>query len=188
MSVSFFPEPGAPTGFRVGCSCETNQGPVFGTYADAEEFYVAHDLLNTTIPEVLVGCWYAGQEGYCEMGQCFITAVHAEDAPSLNVSNGNAVALLEVLGLLGEVGDVGFGPTPVDACGSLDAEAFLGRVLAAEALSVGDPGTETETLVEEGCATLVMCGRPEGWVDAKLAVLREVATWAQARNVAVVWG
>lgn len=187
MSISFFPEPGAPTGFRVGCSCETNQGPVFGTYADAEEFYVAHDLLNTTIPEVLVGCWYAGQEGFCEMGQCFITATFIEDAPSLNVSNGNAIVLLEALGLLGEVTDTPFGPVP-DACGSLDAETFLGRVLAAEVLSVGDAGTETETLVEEGRATMVMCGRPEGYLDAKLAVLREVATWAQAHQVPVVWG
>lgn len=187
MSISFFPEPGAPTGFRVGCSCETNQGPVFGTYADAEEFYVAHDLLNTTIPEVLVGCGYAGQEGYCEMGQCFITAVYAEETPSLNVSNGNAIVLLEALGLLGEVTDTAFGPVP-DACGSMDAEEFLGRALAAEVLSVGDPGTETETLAEEGKATMVMCGRPEGYVDAKLAVLREVATWAQAHQVQVVWG
>jgi hypothetical protein len=187
MSVSFFPEPGAPTGFRVGCSCETNQGPVFGTYADAEAFYIKHDLLNTTIPEVLVGCWYIGQEGFCEMGQCFISAVYAEDAPKLNMANGNAIVVLEALGLLGEVTDTAFGPVP-DACGSMDAESFLGRVLAAEVMSVGDPGTETETFAEKGQATMVMCGRPEGYVDTKLATLRQIATWAQARGVRVVWG
>jgi hypothetical protein len=187
MSITFFPAPGAPTGFRVGCSCEDNQGPVFGTYADAEAFYTKHDLLNTTIPEVLVGCEYLGQEGYCEMGMCHIRAVYAEQAPSLNMANGNAIAVLEALGLLGEVTDTPFGPVP-DACGSLDAESFLGRVLAAEVMSVGDPGTETETLAEEGCATMVMVGRPEGYVDTKLSALREIATWAQARGVEVVWG
>ena len=90
------------------------------------------------------------------------------------MANGNAIVLLEALGLLGEVIDGPVGPVP-DACGSMDAESFLGRVLATEVLSVGDPGTETEALVEEGCATMVMCGRPEGYVDTKLAALREVA-------------
>jgi hypothetical protein len=188
MSITFFPAPGAPTGFRVGCSCEDNQGPVFGTYADAEAFYTKHDLLNTTIPEVLVGCEYLGQEGYCEMGMCHIRAVYAEEAPSLNVANGNAIVLLEALGLLGEVRDTALGPMAMDACGAMDAEAFLGRVLCAEVMSVGDPGTESETLAEEGCATMVMVGRPEGYVDSKLSALREIALWAQAHDVAVVWG
>jgi hypothetical protein len=185
MSISFFPEPGAPTGFRVGCSCESNQGPVFGTYADAEEWYYANE--GTPNAETLAGCEYAGQEGYCEVDNPFIKVVRAEEGPRLNVSNGNAIVLLEALGLLGEVTDTPFGPVP-DACGSLDAEVFLGRVLAAEVLSVGDPGSETEVLDEEGCATLVLCGRPEGYVDTKLAVLREVAVWAQARKGQVVWG
>lgn len=187
MSITFSPEPGAPTGFRVGCSCPDNQGPVFGTYADAEAFYTKHDLLNTTIPEVLVGCEYLGQEGYCEMGHCFIKATYAEDAPKLNMANGNAIVVLEALGLLGEVTDTSFGPVP-DACGSMDAESFLGRVLAAEVMSVGDPGTETETVAEKGRATMVMCGRSEGYVDTKLSALREIALWAQARGVQVQWG
>lgn len=184
MSISFFPEPGAPTGFRVGCTCPDNQGPVFGTYADADEWYSANQVPNA---ETLAGCDYAGQEGYCEIDPPFIKVVRAEEGPHLNMANGNAIVLLEALGLLGEVTDTPFGPVP-DACGSMDAESFLGRVLGAEVLSVGDPGTETEAVVEEGCATMVMCGRPEGYVDTKLTALREVALWAQARNVRVVWG
>jgi hypothetical protein len=187
MSITFEPAPGTPTGFRVGCTCPDNQGPVFGTYADAEVFYTQHDLFNTTILEVLVGCEYLGQEGYCEMGHCSITAVYAEEAPSLNMANGNAIAVLEALGLLGEVTETPFGPVP-EAYGSMDAEAFLGRVLAAEVMSVGDPGSLTETHEAEGQATLVLCGRPEGYVDSKLSALREIATWAQVHNVQVQWG
>jgi hypothetical protein len=185
MSVTFFPAPGAPTGFRVGCSCPDNQGPVFGTYADAEAFYTKHDLPSA---ETLAGCEYAGREGYCEMDTPFIKAVYAEQAPKLNVANGNAIVLLEALGLLGEVRDTAFGPMAMDACGAMDAEAFLGRVLCAEVMSVGDPGSESETLAEEGCATMVMVGRPEGYVDSKLSALREIALWAKAHDVAVVWG
>jgi hypothetical protein len=185
MSVTFSPEPGAPAGFRVGCSCETNQGPVFGTYADAEEWSSTHQVPNA---ETLVGCWYAGQEGYCEADEPFIMAVRTEDAPCLNVANGNAIVLLEALGLLGEVRDTPFGPTPMDACGSLDAEAFLGRVLAAEVMSVGDPGMPRETFKIEAGPTIVGWGRRAGYVDEKLAVLREIALWAQAHQVPVVWG
>jgi hypothetical protein len=188
MSVTFHSELDSPTGFRVGCSCEDNRGPVFGTYADAEAFYVRHDLLNTTIPEVLVGCWYAGQEGYCEMGQCFISAVYANPGPELNVANGNAIVILEALGLGGEVIESGFGPMPADCSGSLPADDFLGRVLAAEIMSVGDPGTETETFKSEGSATVIAIGRREGYTDEKLAVLREIAEFAQAHGRAVVWG
>jgi hypothetical protein len=187
MSVTFHSELDTPTGFRVGCSCESNQGPVFGTYADAEEFYVRHDLLNRAIPEVLVGCEYAGREGFCDMGHCFITAVYPERGPELNVSNDNAILILSTLGLRPRVVDGPFGPLPEDACGSMDAEEFLGRVLAAEIMSVGDPGTETETFIEEGCATLIACGRPEGYTDARLAQLREVAEFARAHGKEVVW-
>jgi hypothetical protein len=187
MSVTFHSELGTPTGFRVGCSCEDNRGPVFGTYADAEEFYVRHDLLNATIPEVLVGCDYIGQEGYCEMGQCFITAVYENPGPEVNVSNGNAIIVLEALGLRPRVIESGFGPMPEDPYGSMAAADFLGRVLAAEIMSVGDPGSETETFIEEGCATLINCGRPEGYTDARLAQLREVAEFARAHGKAVVW-
>ena len=66
-----------PTGFRVGCSCPDNQGPVFGTYADAEEWYSANQVPNA---ETLAGCDYAGQEGYCEVDIPFIKVVRAEEA------------------------------------------------------------------------------------------------------------
>jgi hypothetical protein len=188
MSVTFHSELGTPKGFRVGCSCEDNQGPVFGTYADAEAFYARHDLLNTTIPEVLVGCDYLGQEGFCEMGHCFIRAVFDNPGPEVNVSNGNAIGLLEALGLGGEVVDSGFGPCPVDACGSLAADDFLGRVLAAEIMSVGDPGRPEEITVIENGPTIISCGTAEGYLDGRLAQLREVAEFAQAHGREVVWG
>jgi hypothetical protein len=185
MSITFSPRPGAPTGFRVGCSCETNQGPVFGTYADAEEWYSTRQVPNA---ETLAGCEYAGQEGFCEVDIPFIKAVYAEEAPRLNVANGNAILLLEALGLLGEVRDTPFGPVAMDACGSLPADQFLGRVLAAEVMSVGDPGMPRETFKVEAGPTIVGWGRRVGYVDEKLTVLREIALWAQAHNVEVVWG
>lgn len=187
MSVTFHSELSAPTGFRVGCSCETNRGPVFGTYADAEAFYVAHDLLNTTIPEVLVGCGYAGQEGYCEMGQCFISAVYDNPGPELNVANGNVIGLLEMLGIEVEVADGPFGPLPVDCVGSMDATDFLGRVLAAEIMSVGDPGREEEISVGRlGCISIQLARR-EGYTEERLAELRAIAEFARANGRAVVW-
>jgi hypothetical protein len=188
MSVTFHSELGTPTGFRVGCSCEDNRGPVFGTYADAEAFYVRHDLLNTTIAEVLVGCEYLGREGFCEEGHCFIKAVYELRGPEVNVSNGNAIGLLEALGLGGDVVETGFGPAPEDACGSLDADDFLGRVLAAEILSVGDPGRPEEIEVIEDGPTIIYCGTSEGYLDGRLAQLREVATFAKAHGRSVVWG
>jgi hypothetical protein len=188
MSVTFQAELGIPTGFRVGCSCEDNRGPVFGTYADAEEFYVRHDLLNTTIAEVLVGCDYAGREGFCEEGHCFIRAVFPDEGPSLNVANGNAIKILASLHLGSRVVETGFGPAPADCGGSLDAEDFLGRVLAAEIMSVGDPGRPEEITVVDGGPTIVSCGTPEGYLDDKLAALREIAEFAQAHGRAVVWG
>jgi hypothetical protein len=189
MSTTFQPAPGKPVAFRVGCSCEGNQGPTFATYVEAELYYIAHDLRDSPLPaECLVGCEYLGQEGYCETGWASIKPVYAEIGPSLNVCNGNAITLLEALGIPTQVEDGPLGPIAVDAYGSLPADDFLGRVLVAEALSVGDPGSLTETHEAEGQATLVVCGRPEGYVDTKLAILREIALWAQARGVEVQWG
>jgi hypothetical protein len=185
MSTTFQPTPGNPTGFKVGCTCDNNRGPVFGNYADAAEWYEANNCLHGPVPaEALVGC---EDVEYCSMGSIFIQAQFAEVAPSLNVSNGNAVVILEALGMAPEVIDTEFGPCTADAYGSMSADDFLGRVLAAEVMSVGDPGTETEVLAEEGKATFVMCGRREGYVDEKLSVLREIALWAQAHQVEVQW-
>jgi hypothetical protein len=192
MSVTFTSEMGPITGFRIGCCCETNASPlVFGTYADAEVFYKANNLMAGAIivPEVLTGCQYAGRGGYCELDRPFIQALEAEAGPEVNVSNGNAIGILQALGLAPEVQEGPFGPMAMDACGGLEAQDFLGRVLMAQALSVGDPGRPQEVSGGPGTgqARMVACGTSAGYIDGRFAELREVAEWCLAKGRKVQW-
>ncbi len=193
MSVTFSPSMATVTGFRIGCSCKTNKSKVtFGSYKDAEAFYVKHNLTQSAsnFPSVLEGCQYAGKEGYCEECSPFIHVItedDGQDVPEVNMSNTNAIKLLEMLGLLTGVEESPFGLLPVDACGAEEADDFLGRVLTAQALSTGDPGRPEETEVMEGGAMVIHCGTPEGYADQRLEQLREVAEWAKARGRMVTW-
>ena len=93
----------------------------------------------------------------------------------LNVHNGNAVDLLQLLGL------------PVEAEGECLAEDFLGRVLIAQGLL--DITTDDEhgrPSVAEG--RWVWGGRRPGALAGHLATLHQIATWAADRGARVVWG
>jgi hypothetical protein len=109
---------------------------------------------------------------------------------SPNVGRLNEAHVLEALGL------------PISDCednyGDEDASAFLGRILMAEAVAPEDAGTPaTSRRLGDGFGGPVPiitaggrwheCGRSEGYLQRKLAELRELAEWAAKRGHRVAW-
>lgn len=116
----------------------------------------------------------------CQESGCFTSAVLVGvEAPEVNVSNGNAWHLAQVLGL--DTDDLA-------VCGSEDAEVFLARVLMAQAVTPADQGSATVTYRGMGGARIYDCGREAGYTDRRLAQVLEVAEWAVAHGVRVTWG
>jgi hypothetical protein len=113
-----------------------------------------------------------------------ITFTTTHGGPELNVANGNAVDLLQLLGL------------PVEPWGEAPAEDFLGRVLMAQALlnvATDDEHGRPAVFDEQGdlfgvTVPTVWCGRRPGYLAEKLAELHQIATWAHQFNAAVQWG
>lgn len=100
----------------------------------------------------------------------------------VNLSNANASTLLNTLGLFGD--DEQF----ADCCaGSVDAQDFLGRVLTGLALAPVDAGRPVTVDVGAGGTTMVDCGRPDGYVQARLLELHDLATRAIAAGAPVRW-
>lgn len=99
--------------------------------------------------------------------------------PEVNLANGNAAALLDLLGLRPE--------DAYDMWGEADAADFLGRVLLALALlDVTTDDVHGKPAVTERNWT--DCGRRHGYLAEKLAELHEVGQWAAAHHTQVVWG
>jgi hypothetical protein len=106
--------------------------------------------------------------------------------PEVNVSNANARLILDALGL--EAGDL---------TGALDAPGFQARVLTALALAPEDAGVPMHQLVPgestvfgsvvEGGATVIDCGRREGYLQERLAELLAVADAAILAGREVTW-
>lgn len=104
-------------------------------------------------------------------------------ALDVNLANDNARFVLDALGA----------PTD-DLCGSLPADDFLGRCMLATAIAPHDEGTPTHlALPVEGSgpsasgATVVMCGRPEGYLHDTLANLMALAQYARTLGKPVAW-
>ena len=125
--------------------------------------------------------------------------VHSSTAtePSLDVSVRNAMLLLRALGLVPEFGadDVhepppGGPPAPAPGedtplGGELPAEQMLGRVELALALAPADAGVPGRNLNAAG--TVVDFGRPAGYLQDRLSVLRELALFARDQARDVIW-
>ncbi|MDG4792066.1 hypothetical protein O7626_40330 [Micromonospora sp. WMMD1102] len=95
--------------------------------------------------------------------------------PTVNMANGNAAQVLDLLGLTN------------DGCGELAAEDFLGRVLLAQALSdVATDDTRGLPARIEG-TNWIDCGRRPGYLAERLTQLHEIASWARERNAVVMW-
>lgn len=113
-----------------------------------------------------------------DFGICYAPV---EGGPELNMSNANAVHLLALLGFTHDEDYHG---------GVVDAQDFLGRILLAEAmLDVATDDEHGRPSVEHkgGGMTLIECGTEPGYLADRLAILHEVATWAQHRHLKVAW-
>jgi hypothetical protein len=172
MSVTFGP---AITevdivGYRLTCACGTarTRGPV------ASEYGLATAMVDT---DATPAC---GDE-YCSTDRGHAEAVFVfGEAPEVNMSNMNARFVLETLGVIDE-----------DLWGQESGERFLGRILTALAVAPDDEGVPAHdmflTEAPETGARIVNCGRDEGYLQARLSQLHDVAEWCQANGRDVVW-
>lgn len=103
---------------------------------------------------------------------------HTDLEVSINVNNGNARHLLELLGL------------PFDGNGgTLDAHDFKGRVLVAMALNPADAGVPAHTAHSDLLGmTVIDGGRRPGYTDERLTALLDVAEAAIRQGRTVSWG
>lgn len=103
----------------------------------------------------------------------------ADDSPELGMSNRNGATILTLLGFTHEEDYYG---------GVVDSTDFLGRVLVAQAtLDVATDDEHGKPTVIDGNFNFIDCGTPPGYLADRLAILHEVATWAQQRHLKVVW-
>jgi hypothetical protein len=166
MSVTFAPEYVANQVSVVSCSCGDAVSDVHFPSYDAA--YDAFYVTGTVATPVCGDDFCAAYTGKIEF---------AAETPSVNVSNLNAREILSVLGVT-QAEDEEY----LELCGSMPAEQFAGSVLLGIAVNPTDAGAP---VVDEG--NFVECGREAGYIDARLAELREVAEYALARNLQVVW-
>jgi hypothetical protein len=160
MSVTFAPTIAADAAYRITCVCEAHNDGLI--YADHSAAYAALSGVTSTCTDP-----------YCET--LYITP--AVEGPSLNVSNLNAVDLLDLLG-------IGVGDDFEDRCvGTMKAADLLGRVLLAQALTPADAGVASYA---EG--NVIHCGRPAGYYEDRLAILQDIALWANTRGLTITWG
>ena len=149
-----------PTSFILSCYCATSQPHTVATYAEVCAF------LATT--PTFEGC----TDPFCATLTPRITPVDGtEDLPQVNVSNTNAVSLLEALGL------------DRDPSGSVDAADFVARVLLALSSDVPSPA-----VAEVVDGNVIHCARHEGYVQDRLQQLLAVGEAARVANCAVTWG
>lgn len=92
----------------------------------------------------------------------------------LNVSNSNARAILDALGV------------PFDHCGTIAPMVLLNRVRTRGG-DVADEGTDTVTDWDPRRATLVECGRPEGYFASRFGALADLAAVAMERGLSISW-
>jgi hypothetical protein len=95
--------------------------------------------------------------------------------PTLNLSDGNAAQVFDLLGLHYD-GDVG----------ETSAEDLLGRVLLAQAL-LDVTADDEDGRPEVSVGRLIECGRRPGYLAEKLSEVHAIATWAHERQLAVWW-
>lgn len=165
MSVSFYiNETEGP--HQVVCSCGKTKGTTI--YSSFNEAYVALYHEGTATKPTC-------EDDYCA-GYGFFHVDPITPGPVLNVSNQNALELLDVLGIK-------VGQDFEERCsGELDGKDLLGRILIAQAVNPSDAGVPVTVQ-----GALVSCGRPAGYVDARLVELTEVAEYAISNQKPVLW-
>lgn len=180
MSVTFAPATTGTGTWEVRCYCAEFAPKVqaeFGSYSDASMWL----SLYKAAPYALAGC----TDEDCAIYGPHLSEVQVQQgAPSVNMSNSNAVSVMEALGLITSDSGEDF-----DLCGSLPAEDFEGRILMA--LAVAPVSAVRPTYTEGGAegegALMVHCGRPEGYVQDRLNALREVVMFAREHDLSIDW-
>lgn len=142
------------------------------------------DTIGTTFPDHAAAVQaLVAHNSACDREDCAIyggqaVPVQAERMPDVNVSNTNAVAMLDVLG---------FGNDPsYDIGGECDADNFLGRILLALAVSPKDDGVPAHTPYADN-DRWIDCGRRPGYTQDVLDNLRDVAEWSRENGRTVSW-
>jgi hypothetical protein len=197
MSLTFTAELIPADGYAASCGCAgaTEQAERFTTFDLA---HAAAQAANLGPRAALSGCELPD---VCPDYPLYAHVVHDEPAPHVNLHNANAVRLLELLGLQcveDRPADAeAFDSEPagsvepsalavpllsVDAYGQMDAHAFLGRVLIAEALTPADAGTEGTWHGRHFTG-----GRSAGHLQRRFHDLRELSAWCAARGRRVSW-
>lgn len=160
MSVSFTTEFLADQPHRLTCSCGNFWGRTFDSYYEA---YQQKSFYKSTCRDQLCNAYPMQVES-------------VDEAPDVNISNANAVEILDAL-------DYRQGEDFSDRCtGSMTAEEFAERLLFARASSVGDPGVPA---TRDG--NIINFGRRPGYVDEVLQMLQDVADYAASNNLMVQW-
>lgn len=160
MSVTFRIEsPSTSLLWETTCSCREATGETYPTFELA---------LAAIANGVTVAC---GDE-FCAQFPINVDVVDSTE--NVNVSNFNAREILSSLDIVSEEDD--------ELVGTIDADDFMGRVLLAAGLSVGDPGMPATTQ-----GAMVYCGRSEGYLDDRYAELLKLATAAKKQGSKVAW-
>lgn len=100
------------------------------------------------------------------------------DAPEVNMSNRNALPILDMLGVIDD---------PCDWAGTCPAEDFLGRVKIAQALAPRDEGMPGFVEAVFGRATIVHGGRRKGYTQDVLVRLEDLAGFCRDNDMNVQW-
>lgn len=126
------------------------------------------------------------------------TGDQTEFGKEINIANGNAVVLLDLLGYGPQAEPDGefFGvPLLPEAFGDASPENFLGRTLIARGLldiatddEHGKPWTDNGGGPGTGRALVIDCGRQPGYLAEKLSCLEEIARDAAVHSGIVAWG
>jgi hypothetical protein len=186
MSVTFRAEPNALSfvvyDYHLECCAESRQDVrTFATYQDAIDGIKDHSQ-------------------HCSDMFCYpdtpyvVPRTPADDEPTLNVTAVNARTLLQALGLVPELGaeaavlplgemppQLGYGCNELEGiCDSTDLLARIDLALALAPADAGVPWHEVDPRV-------IDCGRWPGYLQDRLAALREVAVYARRAHRRVDW-
>lgn len=172
MSVTFSIE-FLPTGkFTFTCYGEGYDAQrTFGPFASYDEGLLAATAHRMTCTE-------------CDIYGVYVTAqMDIGDEFDVNMSNRNAVMVMDVLGLDAD--------PETGLCGSMKADEFFAHAVAAVAVeqAVGDRAARPSlTTKHEGGPTVIDCGLPEDYVVNRLSQLVTLAEEAQRLGRDITWG
>lgn len=177
MTVTFAPAETESDllGWNVTHFIDGDVDVVSGPYEDYHDAELA--LLEHNVRCSIEDCVYYGGSIGAEL------AGEMAQAPSLDVSNANAVLVLRALGLLPN----GSAEQEWDLSGVCSAEDFLGRVLLASVLSPADEGVPAFDNSADGSARFIESGRRVGYLEDRLSSLRELAEFCCTYDREVTW-